>query len=271
MVQRAIRRKTMLQNKKSKFSSERPEEYVLDEKKTPFVIKEAYRNLMANVNFAIPQKEGGLGKVVTVTSCGPNEGKSTVSFNLALTSARMGYKTVLVDCDMRKPHSKYFFDSSGLTVGIESLLSGSATYEETIAPSGYDNFDVLPCMHHAPNPTLLLNDAAFSKMLEYLAKNYDMVILDTPPINVVTDATIIGSHTDGVALIARQLVSNHRFIKEALKQLDFAGCRFLGFIWYAFSLSKTNSYGYNYKYNYNYKYGYSNNAGGGQTRRNSHR
>jgi len=253
----------MLQNKKSKFSSERPEEYVLDDKRSPFVVTEAYRNLMANVNFAIPQKEGGLGKVITITSCGPNEGKSTVSFNLALTAARMGFKTIVVDCDMRKPHIKKFFNSAELTKGIVSLLSGSATYEEAIAHTEFPNLDALPCMHHSSNPTFLLNDEAFGKMIDYLAHNYEMVILDTPPINVVTDATIIGSHTDGVALIARQMVSNHRFIKEALKQLEFAGSRFLGFIWYAFSLSKTNSYGYNYKYNYNYKYGYSNNAGGG--------
>jgi len=248
----------MIGKRKRQTSTEHKEHYVVDEKSSPFMIVEAYRNLMANINFAIPKKEDGRAKIVCVSSCFQGEGKSTTASNLALTCARTGYRTVIVDCDMRKPQVKRFMNLR-VTKGLITLLSGGATLEEVLIKDVAPNLDVVPTTHSAPNPTYLLNTDTFKELINTLAGQYDYVIIDTPPISVVSDALIIGKQADGIAIVARQFVSNHKAIKEVLEQIEFAECRFIGFVWYGFALSGKGSYysrGYRYGSRYGYKYGY---------------
>lgn len=230
--------------------------YKVDEKESPFIITEAFRNLMTNVGFAIPKKEEGKGKVVCVSSSIASEGKTTVSVNLALTCAGSGAKTVLVDCDLRKPHVRAYFDI-GEKEGIISYLSGQATLEEVTVKDVVPGLDVIAGKQSAPNPIVLLNDESFGKMIEKLESEYDYVIVDTSPVGIVSDATIIGQKTDGVILVTRQMYSNHRALREVLRQFDFAGCRVLGFVLNDFSVSRGKYYGSKYGYKYGYsKYGY---------------
>ena len=217
--------------------------YVIDEKNSPFMVTEAFRQLMTNVSFVIPKKEDGTGKVVCITSSMPTEGKSTISVNLALTIARSGVKTVLLDCDLRKPNVKRFFNIKEKdSKGIVSYLSGQAELKEVLVKDEASGLDILPCIDVAPNPIFLLNHAMFAELVKRLAAEYDYVIVDTPPIGIVSDATIIGKECDGVVCVVRQMHSDHKVIKETLKQLEFAGCRFLGFVMNGFTASRKYYY-----------------------------
>lgn len=227
--------------------------YVIDEKTSPFMVTEAFHQLMTNVSFVIPKKEDGTGKVVCITSSMPTEGKSTVSVNLALTIARSGVKTVLLDCDLRKPCVKRFFNIKEKdSKGIVSYLSGQAELKEVLVKDEASGLDILPCIDVAPNPIFLLNHSMFAELLKQLADEYDYIIVDTPPIGIVSDATIIGKNCDGVVCVVRQMYSDHKIVKENLKQLEFAGCRFLGFVLNGFTVSKKKYY---YSSDKGYKYG----------------
>lgn len=224
--------------------------FVVDEKNSPFMVTEAFRHLMTNVNFAIPKKENNQGKVVCISSSIQSEGKSTVSVNLALAFARSGAKTILVDCDMRKPAVKNYFKVKG-NQGIIDCLSGVAEWTNVVERDEESGLDILFCRKTAPNPIFLLNNTAFSQLIQSLAAKYEYVIIDTSPIGIVADATVIGQSCDGVVCVTRQMYSNHKNIKETLRQLEFAGCKFLGFVLNGFTVSNRTYYS---KKNYKYKY-----------------
>lgn len=230
--------------------SEAKREYLINAKDTPFMVTESFRRLFANIGFAIPRKESK-GKIFCVSSAIPGEGKSTVAANLAVSSASVGIKTVLVDGDMRKPHVKGFFGLKGQ--GIVDYLSGVAEYDSVLVKEVLPNLDVIPCMKTAPNPIALLTDGAFGKLINRLTSEYEVVIIDSPPISVVADVCFIGAKTDGVVLVARQMYSDHKTLQQSLGALRMSGCRLLGFALNGFSIEKNNRYGYYKKYG---KYGY---------------
>lgn len=230
-------------------------DFILDEKKSNFTLIESFRGLMTNIGFSIPKKEDGKGKVVCISSAVSGEGKSTVAVNLAVTCAHSGARTVIVDCDTRKPRIKKFFKLD--SPGIVPYLSGEETLENVIAQNVMPNLDVIICRHPAPNPITLLTAPSFDEMLERLVWNYDYVIIDTPPVGLVSDAVIIAQKTDGVVLVTRQMYSNHRVLKEVVQSLEFANCRILGFVLNDFCFTGKSYYSGRYRYNYKYKYGYS--------------
>lgn len=227
----------------------RPEHYVIDPEKTPFYVTEAFRNLLANVGFAIPKKDDAKGKVICVSSSVPQEGKSTISVNLALTCAMAGYKTALVDCDMRKPSIRKLLGLHHKEC-VMAYLSGQCAFDDVIVKNYAENLDILPCSRPAPNPVVLLNNDAFGALIDRLAGEYDYVIIDTPPVSMVSDAVIIGQKTDGVLLVTRQKISDHRVLNKVINQLKFAGCHILGFVWNGFAVNSVKSYKYGYKYGY---------------------
>ncbi len=220
-------------------------EYLVDDD-TPFVITEAFRNLMNNVSFAVPKKTG-CGKVICVSSCVPGEGKSTVSANLALTYARSGYRTILVDCDMRKPRISSIFHLRAKNC-IISYLSGQCNLEDAVIKGAFENLDILPCSRSAPNPTTLLHNEVFDILIKKLSEQYEYIIIDTPPANVVSDAVIIAKNTDGIVLVTRKYITNHKLIKKVLAQIEFSDCRFLGFVWNGATLMRSEKYKYGYSY-----------------------
>lgn len=238
--------------KKNSADPEEKKIFVVNEKETAFAVTEAFRHLMTNVGFAIPKKEYGTGKVICVTSSVANEGKSTVSVNLALAFAHSGAKTILVDCDMRKPSVRNYFDIK-TEKGIINYLSGEVALEEVIKKDENSGLDLLFCRQSAPNPVFLLNADTFSEMIGMLEKEYEYVIIDTPPVNIVADAIVIGKQCDGVVCVTRRSYSNHKEIKSALEQLEFAGCRFLGFVLNDVPVAKTAYYSKKHGYAYGYK------------------
>jgi len=230
--------------------AQRKKEYLITAKDTPFAVTEAFRRLLANIGFAIPRREGK-GKVFCVSSAIPGEGKSTVAINLAVTSASLGAKTVIVDCDMRKPHIKGFFALKGR--GLVDYLSGVAEFEDILVGGVLPSLDVVPCIKTAPNPIALFTDGAFDALIKRLAEEYDMVIIDSPPISVVADVCFVGPKTDGVVLVVRQMHSDYKTIRQAMASLRMSGCNLLGFALNGFAMQKSNRYGY---YRHYGRYGY---------------
>lgn len=241
-----------MQIKKNKNQLVLKKDFIVNED-SPFLVTEALRQMMSNISFAVPKKENGLGKIICISSALANEGKTTISSNVAVTFANSGYKTVLVDCDMRKPKIRKLFKMHGGR-GLVDYLSGQCEFDEILQKEVKPNLDVVPTFKTAPNPNALFNSNQFAKLFEDLSKKYEYVIVDTPPITVVSDGIVVSSKSDGVILVTRPYVSDHRSIQSAINSIAFAEANFLGFVVNDLDFESGKKKGYYKKY---YKYEYS--------------
>ncbi len=215
---------------------------------TTFQVREAYKTLRTNVIFSLPQ-EGC--KRICVTSSIASEGKSTNCLNLAITFAETGAKVLIIDCDLRRPNISRLLDKKG-TPGLSNALVGLNSLEEVINDSGYTNLDVIFSGSIPPNPAELLGSDRMGEIIEELSKKYDYIFFDTAPVNIVTDTAIIAKWMSGVIMIVLYNSTDKDTIEEALKQLDFANAKILGFVLNGVVYGSNGSYKYNYK-RYTYK------------------
>ena len=216
----------------------------------PFALVEAFRNLYTNIGFAAPKQEGK-GRTVCVSSSIPNEGKTTIAVNLAISCASAGERTALVDCDLRKPTIRKYFNVE-VKKGIAEYLSGQASLSEALHQGVASNLDVI-CGHKSvPNPLLLIKNERFEAMIRELESAYDYIILDTPPLGIVSDALEISKSTDGILVVTRQGISEYPAIRNTISDVDFAGVNILGFILNDYKAAKSGK-GYYGKYKYSYK------------------
>jgi capsular exopolysaccharide synthesis family protein len=204
---------------------------------------EACRSIRTNMLFISAQKEFSL---FSVTSPGPQDGKTTVAINLAVTMAQAGGRVLLIDTDMRKPriHKSFGLKSDK---GISSVMAGDVQLKDAICKSEVPNLDVLPCGPMPPNPAELLHTERFRQILAQCRSSYDRVVLDSPPIAPVTDPAIIGSVTDGVVLVLRAGHTTREAAQFARRQLADAGARILGLV-----INRTDRKGGGYGYGYGY-------------------
>ncbi len=176
----------------------------------------AYRMLQANLRFLSSDKEI---KVIVVSSSLPQEGKSTVVANLAVTVAQLGRKVLLIDADMHCPVQHQIWELSNQE-GLSNLIVGQAE-AKTVIKSVLDHLDVLPCGVIPPNPMALLDSQRISLLIHQFSANYDFVIIDTPALNIAADALILGKKSDGLLLVARPKVLDSgsvAFAKDLLKK-----------------------------------------------------
>jgi succinoglycan biosynthesis transport protein ExoP len=176
----------------------------------------AYRMLQANLRFLSSDKDL---KVIVVSSSLPQEGKSTVSANLAVAIAQLGRKVLLVDADMHCPVQHRIWELSN-QVGLSNVIVGQAELKSAIAKV-MDNLDVLTCGVIPPNPMALLDSQRITLLIKQFSASYDAVIIDTPAVNVAADALILGNKADGILLVVRPGVLNSgtvAFAKELLKK-----------------------------------------------------
>lgn len=230
-------------------------EYLLNED-TPFDVTEAFRNLKASLSVSVPKKEGGV--VLMTTSAYPEDGKTTVTANLALMFALSNASVVLVDADIRKGRvAKYFKDKS--VPGLSDCLSGQNTLSEVIHHSSInENLSYITCGTHSPKPYELLESEEMKKLLQELRSRYDYVIIDTPPVLLLSDALALATETDGAVLVCRHQVSYISDIERALNTLRFAKANVLGVVVNDFKSAPTSGYygGYKKYYYYSsYSYG----------------
>lgn len=233
-------------------------EYLLNND-TPFDVTEAFRNLKSSLSVSVPKKEGGT--VIMMTSAYPEDGKTTVTANLALMFALSYSKVLLIDADIRKGRiAKYF--NKRTSPGLSDYLSGQKTLEEVVYHSKkHEHLSYMTCGTHSPKPYELLESDEMKNLLEQLRKEYDYIIIDTPPVLLISDALALTPFTDGVALVCRHQVSYVSDISRALNTLSFAHANILGVIVNDYKAPKVGKFygGYKKYYYYNsYSYGSTN-------------
>ena len=222
-----------------------------------FRIEEAYKSVRANIMFSVIKK--GCKRIV-VSSSNASEGKTTTTVNLAVTISQADQMVLLVDADLRKPKIHQYFSLSnapGLTnyLGDSVSSKGNTDIYNVIHPTEYENLSVLCSGSIPPNPAELLGSVLMSDFLDDISKDYDYIIIDTPPINVVSDALPLIRESDGVVLVVRQNRTTHPELQKALQSLEFIDAKILGFV-VNFVESKASKYGGKYnKYGYKYSYG----------------
>ena len=222
------RRRRQLRQYESHGGSSR-KAYLLDAD-TPFAITEAFRNLKATLSVSIPRKEDGRGISILATSTFPEEGKTTVSVNLALMFAMSNVKVALVDADIRRGRiCKYFKQKA--EPGLSDYLSGQAKYEDILHRSPQnENLYLIYSGTQSPRPYELLESDAMKELSEKLKGEFDYIIYDTPPIRLVSDALAVLPVTDGMVLIARYMRSYESDIKSSLDTIRFSKGNILGLI-----------------------------------------
>ena len=203
-------------------------------------MEEYYNSIRTNIQFS-----GRDLKVITLTSAQPGEGKSTTSVNLAISFARAGFRTLLIDADTRNSVMSGTFKSNERYQGLTSFLSGNAELSDVICDTSIDNLMILPAGQVPPNPTSLIQNDNFKSMIETVRGLYDYVIIDTPPLGLVIDAAILAHHSDASLLVTKAGADKRRTITKLREQLEQSGSVFLGVILnkYDIHLDKYGSYG----------------------------
>ena len=212
------------------------------QKKLEFIKKteEYYNALCTNI-----QLSGDKLKVISVTSVNPGEGKSTTSINIAWSFARAGYKTLLIDGDIRNSVMSGVFKSREKITGLTEFLSGTTDLSHGLCDTNIENLFVVQSGSVSPNPTALLQSKNFNDMIETLRKYFDYIIVDTAPIGFVIDAAIIVQKCDASILVVESGAAKRREVQKAKSQLEQAGKPFLGVVLNKFDVQreKYGSYG----------------------------
>ena len=209
---------------------------------------EAYRTLRTNLLFSQAVRLRSL----VVTSAGPADGKTTTSSNVAATFAQQGMRVVLVDCDLRRPriHEVFGMDKEP---GLSQLILGFNGVEEVIRPSGVENLSVISSGTPPPNPSELLGSERMLAVLRDLRERFDLVVLDTPPVLLAPEASVLAAGADGVVLVARAGATQRAAAVEASQQLHTVGAHLVGTV---LNDPDAKLPGYSSYYAYRY-YGYS--------------
>lgn len=209
---------------------------------------EALRGLRTSLHFAMMEAKNN---VVMISGPAPGIGKSFVSTNFAAITAKTGQKVLLIDADMRKGYLQSVF---GLKwdKGLSAILSGTIETHEAIQSTSIDNLDIIARGQVPPNPSELLMHRRFQQLLDKVSQEYDLVIIDTPPVLAVTDPSIVGALAGTTLMVARFGQNTIKEIDVARDRFEKAGIEVKGVILNAVEKKASSSYGYGY-YNYTYK------------------
>ena len=174
-----------------------------------FRTREAYKTLRANLEFA-----GSEVKVIAVTSCTPNEGKSSISMNLAKAIAETGKKVILIDADLRKSVLVGRYKTGAVKYGLTHYLCGQRTFNEVYCSTNIRNLYVTFSGPVPPNPSELLGGKYFKAMVKSLKNIFDYVIIDTPPLGSVIDSAIVAKQCDGSVIVIASNEISYKFAQK---------------------------------------------------------
>ncbi|MCD8892243.1 tyrosine-protein kinase [Staphylococcus nepalensis] len=205
-------------------------------------ISEKFRGIRSNIMFSNAENEIGS---LLVTSEKPASGKSTISANIALTYAQAGYKTLIIDGDMRKPTQHYIFDLPNNS-GLSNLIINKATYSDSIKESNVDNLAILTAGPTPPNPSELITSSKFETIFNELLDHYDFIVIDTPPVNTVTDAQVYAQTVKNCVLVIDAEKNNKIEVKKAKDLLNKSDGKLLGAVLNKMPVDKNSSYYYYY-------------------------
>lgn len=248
---------TAPKNKFGKHPSDKRTLILSLDKNAPFIYQEAYKSLRTNLNFI--SSTADVNSVV-ITSAIPKESKSNVAVNLAINLAKQGKRVMIVDCDLRKPVLHRYLKAGHHPQGVTDVLAGKIKLDDAIVK--YKDFRLffLPAGTIPPNPSEILSHQRMRDLVDYLKEQYDFVILDAPPVSVVTDAAVLGRYVDGAILVVRSKFAPRESVQLAKQKLENVGINILGVVLTRYNAKNaTKNSAYTYSYGYGYDYEYSNN------------
>ncbi|WP_276972258.1 polysaccharide biosynthesis tyrosine autokinase [Tatumella ptyseos] len=210
---------------------------------------EAVRSLRTSLHFAM--MEAG-NNVLMISGASPNAGKTFVTTNLAAVIAQSGQKVLFIDADMRKGYAHQIFHHS-TEHGLSDILSGKSTVQQAIKPVAAAGFDFISRGANPPNPAELLMHSRFQQLIEWASQNYDLVLVDTPPILAVTDAAIIGRYAGTTLLVARFEQNTAKEMEVSVRRFEQSGIEIKGCILNGVIKKASSYYGYGYSH-YGYSY-----------------
>ena len=206
-------------------------------------ISEAYRSIRTAIAFSSSDEKEL--KDILVTSAGPQEGKSITACNLAITMAYSGNSVLLVDADMRKPriHEVFGIDSE---FGLSNFLTGQADLDKIIKKTNIENLQVVTCGHIPPNPSELLGTKHMKAFLEKARQKFNVVVVDSPPLTIVTDAVILSSIMDGTVLVISSKKTTRSAVYHAKQLMTNAKANVLGVVLNNLHIERKNYYSHYY-------------------------
>ncbi|WP_413283680.1 polysaccharide biosynthesis tyrosine autokinase [Vibrio sp. MA40-2] len=208
---------------------------------------EALRGLRTSLHFAMLEAKNN---IVMISGPAPSIGKSFISTNFAAVAAKTGQKVLLIDADMRKGYLQQSF-GVGWDNGLSDLLGGKQENAQAVKATPVENLDIITRGQVPPNPSELLMHPRFAQLLDWAAQEYDLVIVDTPPVLAVTDPSIVGALAGTTLMVARFGQNTIKEIEVARNRFEQSGIEVKGVIFNAIEKKASSSYGYGY---YNYAY-----------------
>ena len=227
---------------------------ILEKNKFTYSIREAFKTLRTNLLFS-----GSDVKTILLTSCISNEGKSTVSLELAKSLASSDKKVLLIDADLRKSvFVTRYTDTTDSVLGLSEFLSSQASLDDVLYETNTKNLHVIFAGAVPPNPVELLGSHKFDEFLHQVREQYDYVLIDASPLGLVIDASVISAFCDGAILIIAANEISYKFASEVKEQLEKSNCRVLGAILNRVPMHSGSYYNNYYKKYYGRykKYGY---------------
>ena len=211
---------------------------ITDNNAGDYFYEEAIKTLRTNLQFS-----GKSNKVVLLTSVHSNEGKSDISFNLAVELGKAGKKVLLIDADIRKSVYKSRYNIKEETQGLSQYLSGQIEQiDQVVCKTNYDNLYMILAGPYAPNPTEMLGDERIGQFLKAARQVFEYVIVDTPPLGTVVDAAVIAQYCDGALMVIESDSTSYRACQKVKNQLERSGCKILGAVLNKVSSNGRSSY-----------------------------
>lgn len=214
-----------------------------DKSTNDYRMKEAFKTLRTNIEFC-----GGDVKVIAITSCTPNEGKSSIAMEMAKAFAEAGNRTMLIDADMRKSVLVGRYKTGAVRQGLTHCLAGKVNYQDVMCETNVRNLYVTFSGPVPPNPSELLGGEKFASIIKVLRNSFDYVIIDTPPLGSVIDAAVAARNCDGTVLVVENNAVSYKFVQKVKDQLDKADARILGVVLNKVDMSGKGYYGHYGKY-----------------------
>jgi tyrosine-protein kinase Etk/Wzc len=209
---------------------------------------EAIRSLRTSLHFAMMESKNN---VLMISGASPGIGKTFISANLSAVISQSGQRVLFIDSDMRKGYAHELMSVDG-KYGLSDVLSGKLSVQDAIQKTKYNNLDFIARGQIPPNPSELLMHSRFAELIKSVTENYDLVLVDTPPILAVTDAAIIGTFAGTALMVARFERNSPKEVEVSIKRFEQNGIDIKGVILNAIVKKSSNYYSYGY-YNYEYK------------------
>ncbi len=225
----------------------------------PFAVVEAYKSLRYNLKFVLSTKNKNS---LVISSPYSGDGKSTILANIAISIAQNNEKVLLIDMDLRRPTQHRLFRIHN-KAGVSNIIGDRQDIEKVIHRGVIENLDILTSGDIPPNPSEMVSSNKAKDIVKWAEEHYDYVLIDAPPVNVVSDALALSDLTAGIVLVARVGVTHKEDLQRAIENIQFVNSELLGTVLNAADAEASkrqriksgySGYGYKYKYNYNYKY-----------------